>query len=129
MSKQTVPKTTLELITSVEEEIKQLKNQKKKLLQQHSEELRKAKITRNIEHGEILESMISEIENFTNKQITELLKRTVGSSYGAKVITEIKTRDVKSSTVSQSNTLSPNGEAAEPNSAITEKGGGTKQDG
>ena len=86
-------KTIDEKIETIEIEMLQRKNQLKQLIQKRNEQERKARTHRLIERGAFLESLIDGAENFTMEQIKELLKRTVGSTYGAKIITEIKARD------------------------------------
>ena len=85
-------KSKTEKIADIEQQIAQLQNSKKRLLQQHKEQERKARTHRLIERGAFLESLIDGAENFTMEQIKELLKKTVGSTYGAKIIAEIKTK-------------------------------------
>ena len=86
-------KTIDEKIETYETEILQRKNQIKQLIQKRDEQERKARTHRLIERGAILESLIDGAEIFTMEQIKELLNRTVGSTYGAKIIDEIKARN------------------------------------
>ena len=67
-------KTKLERIASLDEQMTQLANQKKKLMQQHKEQERKARTKRLIERGAILEGFISNAETLTNEQVKELLQ-------------------------------------------------------
>lgn len=60
-------------IAVTEEKIRQLQNRKKKLLNQKSEEERKARTHRLIERGAILESLLNELEQYNNEQIKGLL--------------------------------------------------------
>ena len=66
-------KSSLEKIESIQEEIRQLENQKRKLLQQQKEQKRKARTKRLIERGAILESLVEGAETLTNEQIKSLL--------------------------------------------------------
>lgn len=66
-------KTKLEKIASIEEQILQLENQKKLLLQKHKEEERKARTKRLIERGAILESLISGADEMSNEQVKNIL--------------------------------------------------------
>jgi len=83
-------KTTNERIASYDEKIAQLQNQKKQLIQKNKAEERKARTKRLIERGAILESLIDGAAELTNDQIASILKRTVGSSYGVKIIADVK---------------------------------------
>ena len=59
-------KTMEERIESVQAQIRQLENQKKRLMQEQKERARKARTKRLIERGAILESLIPEADTFTN---------------------------------------------------------------
>ena len=81
-----------EKIISIEERIAQLENQRKQLIQKQKADERKARTKRLIERGAILESLIDGAEELTNDQISHILKCTVGSSYGDKIITQTKSK-------------------------------------
>ena len=70
-------KTTEERIESVQEQIRQLENQRKRLMQEQKEQERKARTKRLIERGAILESLIPEADTFTNEQIRTFLEKTI----------------------------------------------------
>lgn len=63
-----------EQIAKTEEEIRQLQNRKKKLLNQKKNEERKLRTRRLIERGAILESMLKKPEKYENEQIKDLLE-------------------------------------------------------
>ena len=63
-----------EQIAKAEEEIKQLQNRKKKLLNQKKAEERKIRTHRLVERGAILESLLEQPEQYTNEQIKGLLE-------------------------------------------------------
>jgi hypothetical protein len=73
----TMPKTTIEKIESVQEQIAQLENQRKQLVQQQKNDERKARTKRLIERGAILESIIPNPTAYTNEQIQALLVRII----------------------------------------------------
>lgn len=62
-----------EKIAKAEEEIKQLQNKRRKLLNQQKNEERKARTRRLIERGAILESLLEQPEQYENEQIKGLL--------------------------------------------------------
>lgn len=63
-----------EQIAKAEEEIRQLQNRKKKLLNQKKSEERKIRTQRLVERGAILESLLEQPEQYTNEQIKGLLE-------------------------------------------------------
>ena len=63
-----------EQIAKAEEEIRQLQNRKKKLLNQKKAEERKIRTHRRVERGAILESLLEQPEQYTNEQIKSLLE-------------------------------------------------------
>ena len=63
-----------EQIAKAEEEIRQLQNRKKKLLNQKRGEERKIRTHRLVERGAILESLLEQPEQYTNEQIKGLLE-------------------------------------------------------
>lgn len=63
-----------EQIAKAEEEIRQLQNKKKKLLNQKKSEERKIRTHRLVERGAILESLLEQPEQYTNEQVKALLE-------------------------------------------------------
>ena len=61
-------------IEAAEEEIRQLQNRKRKLLNQKKDAERKARTHRLIERGAILESLLEKPEQYSNEQIKDLLE-------------------------------------------------------
>jgi len=100
----------------------QSENELKLLIQQQRAEERKARTKRLIDRGAILESLIDGAAELTNDQIAEILKRTVGSSYGVKIIADVKSKSV---TVPQSESPTLNGETATLESVETDERGGS----
>lgn len=69
-----------EKIAKAEEEIRQLQNKKRRLLNQQKSEERKARTRRLIERGAILESLLEQPEQFGNEQIKGLLEVALRSA-------------------------------------------------
>lgn len=67
-------------IAKAEEEIRQLQNKKRRLLNQKKNEERKARTHRLIERGAILESLLERPEQYENEQIKELLEVALRSA-------------------------------------------------
>ena len=115
-------KTTAERLADIRERKTQIKNEEKLLIQKHKTEERKVRTRRLIERGAILESLIEDAAEFTNDQIAEILKRTVGSSYGVKIIADVKSKSV---TAPQGEPPKRNGETVDIQIEITENVGGS----
>jgi TolA-binding protein len=84
-------KTAEEKIESVQEQIRQLENQKKRLMQEQKERERKARTKRLIERGAILESLIPEADGFTNEQIKAFLEKTIRTESARKALANLTT--------------------------------------
>ncbi|MEG1926307.1 MAG: DUF3847 domain-containing protein [Ruthenibacterium sp.] len=80
-------KTKLEKIAGIEEQILQLENQRKLLLQKQKEDDRKARTKRLIERGAILESLISGADAMSNKQVQDILAAALSGKAAAQVAT------------------------------------------
>ena len=63
-----------EKINDTEERLRQLKNQEKKILKQDIEKRRKERTHRLITRGAILESLIENVEELTDKEIKIILE-------------------------------------------------------
>lgn len=63
-----------EKIAKADEEIRQLQNKKRKLLNQKKDAERKVRTHRLIERGAILESLLEKPEQYSNEQIKGLLE-------------------------------------------------------
>ena len=63
-----------EKIAKAEEEIRQLQNKKRKLLNQKKDAERKVRTHRLIERGAILESLLEKPEQYSNEQVKGLLE-------------------------------------------------------
>ena len=83
-------KTTSERIESVQEQIRQLENQKKKLVQEQKEQERKLRTKRLIERGAILESLIPDAGTFTNEQIKTFLEQILQTEIAKKALSNLK---------------------------------------
>ncbi len=79
-------KTPVEKISIIEEEIRQLENQKKQLMQQQKEAERKARTKRLIDRGAILESLIPGAAAFTNEQIKAFLEKTIATESARNIL-------------------------------------------
>jgi len=83
-------KTKLERAAALDEQIAQLANQKKKLLQQHREAERKARTRRLIQRGAILEGFIPEAKTYTEDEIQTFLKETLATKFARDALRRIR---------------------------------------
>jgi len=86
-------KTKQEKIAGIQEQITQLENQKKKLIQQEKEAERKARTKRLIERGAILESLIDGADTLTNEQVKAFLVKTIQSDYARRILNGMKPQE------------------------------------
>ena len=84
-------RTTVEKIESIKAQIRQLENQKKRLMQEQKERDRKARTKRLIERGAILESLIPDAGKFTNEQIKAFLEKTIRTESARKALENLTT--------------------------------------
>lgn len=77
-------------IAKAEEEIRQLQNRRKKLLNRKKDEERKARTHRLIERGAILESLLEEPERYTNEQIKHVLETVLRTPQAQEFLRKIK---------------------------------------
>ena len=85
-------KTTAEKLTNVEEQIKQLENQKKLLLQQQKTQDRKARDHRLCKRGAYLEKIIPDTIPFTDEQFYQFLDKTLTGDYARRALEGIKAK-------------------------------------
>ena len=84
-----MPKTKLERIASIEEQIAQLKNQQKQLAQKHKAEERKARTRRLCQRMGLFESMLPDTVALTDEQFKTFLERTVANGHGRRELAKI----------------------------------------
>ncbi|MCL2568181.1 MAG: DUF3847 domain-containing protein [Oscillospiraceae bacterium] len=118
-------KTKVERITSIEDQIAQLENQRKQLVQKHKEDERKARTRRLIQRGALLESFISDPAEYTEEQIKTFLKETLDTEFARKALRRIK-HPQRGEVASARADTTPQ-QAAGP--ALSGEGGGTGEDG
>jgi len=79
-------RTKLERISSIEEEIRQLENQRKQLLQQHKDQERKDRTNRLCKRGGLLESLAPDTVALTDAQFKTFLEKTIVTEYARRVL-------------------------------------------
>ena len=83
-------KTTAEKLTSVEEQIKQLENQKKLLLQQQKTQERKARDHRLCKRGAYLEKIVPDTIQFTDEQFYQFLDKMLKTDRTNQILNNFK---------------------------------------
>jgi hypothetical protein len=79
-----------EKITSIEEQIAQLKNRQRELTQKHKARERKERTRRLIERGAIAESLIDGADTLTNEQFKSLIERALRTDPTRRTAAETK---------------------------------------
>jgi len=103
-------KTKLERITSINEEIRQLENQRKQLLQAQKEQERKDRVRRFCKRAALLESLAPDTILLTDERFNTFLEKTILTEYAKRILVELK---AKSASVPEAQTAnSARGERA-----------------
>jgi hypothetical protein len=80
-------------ITSIEEQIAQLENRRRELLQKNKERERKARTKRLIERGAIVESIIGGMDELTGEQFQRLIESVMNTDQARRILAESKRHD------------------------------------
>ena len=83
-------KTTDERLTTVEEQIKQLENRKKLLLQQQKTQERKERDHRLCKRGGYLEKIVPDSIPLTDEQFYQFLDKTLAGDYARRILDGFK---------------------------------------
>ena len=97
-------KTTVEKITSVEEQIKQLENRKKQLLQRQKTQERKTRDHRLCKRGAYLESILPDTISLTDEQFYQFINKTLKTDYAHRILDSLKRQTVDTAGNDQSQT-------------------------
>ena len=82
-------KTKLERVESIDEEIAQLLNRRKELMQQHREQERKERTKRLCRRMGLFESLVPESIPLTEEQFRTFLEKTVASPFGRGLLADL----------------------------------------
>jgi len=77
-----------EKITSIEEQIAQLKNRQRELLQKSRTQERKARTRRLIERGAIIESLIPDTDTLTGEQFKSFIEKVLQTDQPRRAVAE-----------------------------------------
>ena len=79
-------KTKIEKIASIEEEIKQLENKKKRLIQEQKEQERKDRTNRLCKRMGLFEKLLPDTIPLTEEQFQTFLEKTVLTEHGRRIL-------------------------------------------
>jgi len=95
-----MPKTTAEKIATKREQIQQLQNEEKQLIQKQKEQDRKDRTKRLCQRHGLLEKLMPDLAAITDEQFETFIRKGINTSYGQKILAEI-VGDTKASTTQQ----------------------------
>ena len=113
-------KTKLERITTIEERILQLQNQKKQLVQKQKEDERKARTNRLCRRHGLLEKFIPSIATITDEQFELFIKVAINTKHGQDRLAEIVDGTLTAYNARKSETVaqSPHTSTAKPTQPV-----------
>ena len=83
----------IERIAGLDEQIAQLENRRKELMQKNRERERKARTRRLIERGAIVESVIGGADELTGEQFKAFIERVTNTDQARRALEEAKRKD------------------------------------
>jgi len=84
-----MPKTTAEKIATKREQIQQLQNEEKQLIQKQKEQDRKDRTKRLCQRHGLLEKFMPDLATITDEQFETFIRKGINTSYGQKILAEI----------------------------------------
>ena len=91
-------RTKLEKIAGIEEEIRQLENQRKQLIQRQKEQERKERTHRLCKRGGLLESLVPDTVTLTDEQFKTFLEKTIAGKYARNILVGLAEQKVETIT-------------------------------
>lgn len=86
-------KTKLEKIAGIEEEIRQLENKKKRLIQEQKEQERKDRTNRLCKRMGLFEKLLPDCITLTEEQFKTFLEQTAAAEHGRRLLGEMTDRN------------------------------------
>jgi len=114
--------TKLEKITSIQEQIAQLENRCKQLIQEQKIQERKDRTKRLCRRMGLFESLLPESIPLTEEQFKTFLEKTILSEYSRKILSTLTTENAATTTPQNA------GAAVQSNLAIVDKSVATEQE-
>ena len=84
-----MPKSTAEKIATKREQIQQLQNEEKQLIQKQKAEERKARTRRFCSRHGLLEKYMSDLAAITDEQYETFIRKAINTNHGQKILAEI----------------------------------------
>lgn len=92
-------KTKTEKITSIEEEIRQLENKRRQLVQEQKAQERKDRTKRLCRRMGLFESMLPDTITLTDEQFKAFLEQTVAAEHSRRILDELTAQNAATATV------------------------------
>jgi hypothetical protein len=108
-------KTKIEKIAGIEEQIVQLENQRKRLIQEQKAQERKERTTRLCKRAGLLESLLPETITLTDEQFKAFLEKAVTNDYGRNMLARIAAQGGNTATTKPAATAQSNGTSTAQN--------------
>ena len=108
-------KTTAEKIADKDEQIRQILNEKKQLIQKQKQQDRKDRTKRLCSRHGLLESMLPELITITDEQYKTFLEKAVCNNYGRDILAKVIAQTANNSTSNPPAGATPNTANNTPN--------------
>ena len=92
-------KTKTEKITSIEEEIRQLENKRRQLVQEQKAQERKDRTKRLCRRMGLFESMLPDTITLTDEQFKTFLEQTVAAEHSRRLLDELTAQNAATATI------------------------------
>ena len=120
-----MPKTELEKIAGIEEEIRQLENRRRQLVQEQKAQERKDRTKRLCRRMGLFESLIPDSIPLTEEQFKTFLEKTVAAEHGRKLLDEMTAQNAARAATEGAETAAQGNTRPAAKTAHTAHEGGT----
>ena len=120
-----MPKTKLEKIAGIEEEIRQLENRRRQLVQEQKAQERKDRTKRLCRRMGLFESLIPDSIPLTEEQFKTFLEKTVAAEHGRKLLDEMTAQNAARAATEGAETAAQGNTRPAAKTAHTAHEGGT----
>ncbi len=121
-------KTKIEKIASIEEEIKQLENKKKRLIQEQKEQERKDRTNRLCRRMGLFESLVPDTIPLTEEQFKTFLEKTVMTDHARRILDELTAQNAPTAPAQGAETAAQGNTPPTAQTAHTAREGGAGGD-
>ena len=120
-----MPKTKLEKIAGIEQEIRQLENRRRQLVQEQKAQERKDRTKRLCRRMGLFESLIPDSIPLTEEQFKTFLEKTVAAEHGRKLLDEMTAQNAARAATEGAETAAQGNTRPAAKTAHTAHEGGT----